>query len=135
MLVKGTITELDKKLWNNKNLANLKLKDDPKQYTVWEDSFSILKDKNVGDEIEFEATPTKKEGSFTAKAPRPQGKPGALGFKGKSPEEIHQTGITMLMSYSKDLTVALIVQGELKESMAADWCCRTFQQMKEAAGL
>ena len=68
-----------------------------------------LKDKMIGDELEFEITEGKKPGSWTGKLAGTS-KPAGGFSKGKSPEELKQMARTMSMSYSKDLCVALIAK-------------------------
>lgn len=88
----------------------------PKKYGCWQ--FEKLAAINIGDEIEFTETEKAGRWSMTLAGTAPKG--GGFQSRGKSPEELKQQLKSFSSAYAKDVTVAFINQGTIKDSKAAD---------------
>ncbi len=116
--MKGKIAAKAEKEWKNpegvvKKFYEVEIEGIPKKYGCWQ--YNELTAKNIGDEIEFEES--EKGGRWSMKL---AGGKAAFQPRGKSPEELKQQVRSFSASYSKDLTVACIAAGIIKDSKAID---------------
>lgn len=74
-----------------------------------------------GKEVEYEET--KKGDYLNGALPKDGSKSADSRYRGKSPEEILMHNKSMVLSYAKDIVVALIAEGHIvsAESAMADW--------------
>uniref|UniRef100_A0A6M3JIZ1 Uncharacterized protein n=1 Tax=viral metagenome TaxID=1070528 RepID=A0A6M3JIZ1_9ZZZZ len=120
--MKGKISQIDKipitmKDGTIKDKFSIHFEDDPKAYESWSCSFK------VGDEAEGEVSEREwNDKTFYSIKFAGSQKTGGGGFqsRGKSPDELKQQVRSFAASYSKDVTVAFINQGTIKDSKAAD---------------
>lgn len=118
--MKGKIETKTEREWKNpegqtKKFFDITIEGIDKKYGCWQ--YNELAAKNVGDEIEFEET--EKNGRWSMKLAG-AAKGGGFQARGKSPEELKQQARSFSASYSKDLTVACIAAGIIKDSKGID---------------
>jgi len=96
-MVKGKISGIIPKTWNEKKLWEFTLEENDTVYTCWQDSFA---QKKVGEEAEFEVTKDSRGELKKAVFPFSGAKGGYS--RGKSPEEIALQKKAFALSYAKD---------------------------------
>lgn len=118
--MKGVIETKAEKSWTNpegqiKKFFEITVEGIDKKYGCWQ--YDVLAAKNIGDEIEFEESEKGGRWSMRLAGTAPKG-----GFqsRGKTPEELKQQLKSFSSAYAKDVTVAFINQGTIKDSKAAD---------------
>ncbi len=118
--MKGKIAAKAEKSWTNpegavKKFYEVEIEGIQKKYGCWQ--YNELAAKNIGDDIEFEESEKNGRWSMKLSGSAPKG-----GFqsRGKSEAELKQQLRSFAASYSKDLTVACITAGIVKDSKSID---------------
>lgn len=93
-MVKGKISGIIPKTWNDKKFWEFTLEDNESVFTCWQDTLS---QKKVGDEVEFEAVKDSRGGWKATFSGASRG-----GYRGKSPEEIALQKKSFALAYAKD---------------------------------
>ena len=118
--MKGKILTKDEKSWTNpenvvKKFFEVEVEGIAKKYSCWQyDKLAAIK---IGDEIEF--TETEKNGRWSMTLAGTAAK-GTFQPRGKSPEELKLQAKSFSASYSKDITVACLEAGLIKDSKQVD---------------
>ncbi len=114
----GKIQTKTERSWTNpenqvKKFFEVEIEGIAKKYSCWQyDKLAAMK---IGDEIEFTEVEKNGRWSLTLAGGKPGFQP-----RGKSPEEIKLQAKSFSASYSKDITVACLEAGLIKDSKQVD---------------
>ena len=97
-----------------KDKFTIHFEEDPKAYEAWSCHYK------VGDEVEGEVSKREWNDKTFYSIKFPSSKGGGFQSRGKTPEELKQQLKSFSSAYAKDVTVAFINQGTIKDSKAAD---------------
>jgi hypothetical protein len=102
----GIVEIITTERWNDRTFYKIKIAGNIKDYACWQGEGAKIK---KGDTIEF--TEEEKNGKWRLILPKSGVSSGFGGARGKSPEEIQNQLRSFAVSYSKDITVALLQAG------------------------